>query len=304
MTAAADPAADSGADPAANPFADPGADPATDPVAGIIGLGLMGGSLARDLHAAGWRVLGDDRDPDTLASALSSGVLDGPLRPDDIPSLHLLILALPVRSATKRIRSIAGSVDAESDLVITDVGSTKRSVAAAAVAAGLATRFVGSHPMAGSHESGWRAGRAGLYGGRPVWVCPTTSSRPDAVAAVESLWRSLGARPRRSDPDAHDRLLARASHLPQLAATALATVLARHGVAPDDLGPGGRDATRLAASDPDMWTDIALDNVDEVAPALDDLARELADLARAIRDGDAHSVHARMAAGRAWTAQP
>lgn len=271
--------------------------------AGIIGLGLMGGSLAHDLTAGGWRVLGEDRDPETLGAARAAGMIADRLTPDALPSLDLLILALPVRAAVERLRRLAEGVDPRWKLVVTDVGSTKRSIVAAAEDTRLATRFVGSHPMAGSQESGWSSARAGLFSGSTVWVCPTRSSEPAAVAAVEALWRGVGADPRRMETDAHDRLLARTSHLPQLTATALASVLARAGIAPDDLGPGGRDSTRLAGSDPGMWTDIALDNQDEIAPALEAMAGELAEMARHIRSGNAGAVRAHLAAGRSWAQQ-
>lgn len=269
--------------------------------AGIVGLGLLGGSLARDLSAAGWRVLAEDRDHETLEAARDAGVVYGPLDPAAVNALDLLVLAVPVRAAPARLRQLRGSITADSPLVITDVGSTKRSVAAAALAAGLGHRFVGAHPMAGSHRSGWDASRKGLFHGCRVWTCPTSASEEAAISAVESLWRSLGGSPERIDPDDHDRLMARASHLPQLAATALATTLSRHDVSADALGPGGRDTIRLAGSDPDIWTDILLDNADHVAPALHDLADELAAIATLLRRADGHAVRARLATGRAWS---
>ncbi len=269
--------------------------------AGVIGLGLIGGSLARDLSAGGWRVLGEDGDPETVRAARSAGAIADRLTPHALPSLDLLILALPVRAAVERVGRLAEVVDPKWELVVTDVGSTKRSIVTAAEESGMAARFVGSHPMAGSQESGWAAARAGLFQDSRVWVCPTRSSDPDAVAAVESLWEEVGGEPRRIATRAHDRLLARTSHLPQLTATALAAVLADAGLAPDDLGPGGRDSTRLAGSDPGMWTDIALDNQDEIAPALEAMARELAELARRVRAGDEDAIRARLAAGRAWS---
>lgn len=267
---------------------------------GIVGLGLIGGSLARDLAAAGWRVLAEDRDHGTLAAARGAGVVDGPLEPAAVDSLDLLVLAIPVRAAPARLHRLAGSLSPDSPVVITDAGSTKRSVTAAALDAGLGPRFVGAHPMAGSHQSGWGASRTGLFRGCRVWTCPSSASQDGAVTRVESLWRSVGGRPEPISPDDHDRLMAHASHLPQLAATALATALSRHGVPPDALGPGGRDATRLAASDPDLWTDILLDNADHVHPALDALAAELDTLARLLRDADSDAVRARLAAGRTW----
>lgn len=268
---------------------------------GIVGLGLIGGSLARDLSAAGWRVLADDHDPGALEAARDAGVVDGPLGAGAADSADLLILALPVRAAPARLREIAASLAPDSRTVITDVGSTKRSVTAAALDAGLAPRFVGAHPMAGSHQCGWAASRTGLFHRCRVWTCPTSASTDRAVSLVDHLWRSVGARPEPITPDDHDRLMAHASHLPQLAATSLATTLAHHGVPPDSLGPGGRDATRLAASDPDMWIDILLDNADYVAPALSDLVDQLAALATAIRDADTDALRARLDAGRAWT---
>lgn len=269
--------------------------------AGIIGLGLMGGSLARDLAAAGWRVLGDDRDAATLAAALASGVVAGPLGEADLDDLDLLVLAVPVRAAADRLRWLAANVDPGSGVVVTDVGSTKRSVVAAAEAMGLAGRFVGSHPVAGSHESGWDAGRAGLFRGRTVWLCPPGDGGADAMRVVEALWRSVGGDPKRLDADAHDRLLAAVSHLPQLAATSLAAVLDHQGVAPGDLGPGGRDTTRLAGSDPDMWTDIVVDNADAIVPVLESLVRELDALTRLVRQGDAAAVRSRLERARAWS---
>lgn len=268
---------------------------------GIVGLGLIGGSLARDLSAAGWRVLADDRDASTLRSAQDAGVVEGPIEPATVGSLDLLVLALPVLAAPARLRQLAGSVTPDSHVVVTDVASTKRSVTAAALEAGLAPRFVGAHPMAGSHRSGWSASRTGLFRGCRVWTCPTSASQDGAVSRVETLWLSVGGQPERITPDDHDRLIGRASHLPQLTATALAATLSRHGIPHDALGPGGRDTTRLAGSDPDLWTDILLDNADHVAPALADLAHELTTLATLLLDADTHAVRDRLAAGRAWT---
>lgn len=268
---------------------------------GIIGLGLIGGSLARDLAAAGWRVLGADQDPDTLRAATDDGVVSGAMEPQALATLDLLVLALPVRAAAHRLRELAAEVDPGSELVITDAGSTKRSILAAADASGVGTRFVGSHPMAGSHRSGWQAGQGDLFRQRTVWICPADASTGEAVERVEAMWRTVGAVPARIDAVDHDRLMARTSHLPQLAVTALATVLSRHGLPPDALGPGGRDTTRLAGSDPDMWTDIALDNRDEIAPALDALTEALTELTRAIRDGDAAAVRSRLQASRDWS---
>ena len=261
-------------------------------VAGIVGLGLMGGSLARDLAAAGWRVQGTDRSVETETRARESGVVEGPLL---LPQLDLLVLA----TASGWLRRLAPRLPP--GCAITDVGSTKASIVETAEAVGVGDRFVGSHPMAGDHRSGWAAARTGLYRGASVWLCPTHESSDGAVTRVAALWRSIGADPHRIDAVAHDRLVARTSHVPQLAATALAGALARAGIRRDELGPGGRDTTRLAGSDPSMWADILVDNAENVVPALADLIRELEGVHRALRDLDDAGLRSRLAAARAWS---
>lgn len=268
---------------------------------GIVGLGLIGGSLARDLTDAGWRVTAADQDDETLRAAIDSGAVDAELDLE-AQGLDLLVIAVPVRAALDVVRRLGGGPDGPSPPVVTDVGSTKRSVVDAAVAAGLGDRFIGGHPMAGDHRSGWSAARSGLFRGAPVWLCPAPGASPSAMRRVESLWAAVGAFTGTIDAAEHDRRLALTSHLPQAAASALAATLASAGLTPDDLGPGGRDVTRLAGSDPDMWTDILLDNADEVGPALDALADALRSLGHEITSGDDSAVRGWLDASRAWSA--
>jgi prephenate dehydrogenase len=268
--------------------------------AAIVGLGLVGGSLARDLLAAGWTVQGSDLDPDTEEAARELGVEVG--APERAPA-DVLVLAVPVRTAPPLLRELARRVDPGADGVITDVGSTKRSIAAAARRAGVETRFVGAHPMAGDHRSGWSASRQGLFRGATVWICPGEGTPPERVERVESLWRAVGARPRRTDPATHDRRLARASHLPQLAASALAVALQREALDPAELGPGGRDTTRLAASSPELWRDILLDNRDEAVPAIDALIGTLLGARGALEVGDGPALRRLLAEGADWRAR-
>lgn len=265
------------------------------PTVGIVGLGLIGGSLARDLAAAGWRVEGADRDPETERRARESGVVADAIDPG---AVDVIVLAVPVRAIPTWIRTLAP--DLGPDTVVTDVGSTKRSVVEAAEAAGLGPRFVGSHPMAGDHRSGWTAARAGLFGGAAVWTCPTGDTDPDALSSVAALWREVGAEPQVMDATDHDRLLGRSSHLPQLVASALASALARDGVTASDLGPGGRDMTRLAGSDPAMWADILADNHDEVDAALAQLMAVLTRFRRAVGDRDDATLRSLLDAANAW----
>lgn len=265
-----------------------------DGVVGVLGLGLIGGSLARDLAAAGRRVLGGDRDAAAVEAALEAGVIEGALVLD---AVDLLVLAVPVPAAVALLPSLGEALAGRA--VVSDTGSTKRSVMAAAAAAGLGDRFVGGHPMAGDHRRGWEAGRAGLFRGADVWICPG-AARVEAVAEVAGVWQAVGASPRRTDAAAHDRLLARASHLPQAVASALGAALAGGGVGREVLGPGGRDTTRLAASDPDLWTGILLDNADEVLEALAGFQGAVAELRRALEERDAAQVAAVLVSGQRW----
>lgn len=268
---------------------------------GIIGLGLIGGSLARDLSDAGWRVTGTDRDDDTLRAAIDSGTVQAELD-EGVQPLDLIVVAVPVRSALDVVRRLGRGAPNPSSPVITDVGSTKRSVVDAAVAAGLSERFVGGHPMVGDHRSGWSAARSGLFRGAPVWLCPAPDASPSAVGRVESLWAAVGGRTRRIDAAEHDRRMSFTSHLPQATSSALAATLASADLTPDDLGAGGRDATRLAGSDTDVWADILLDNADEVGPALDALVDNLRGLRHGIASRDGAAIRDWLETARAWPA--
>ncbi len=265
----------------------------------VVGLGLMGGSLARDLAAAGVRVLGADLDPDTLRAARRAGVVTGTLDDDATPlAVDAVVLAVPVRRAPGVLHSLAPRLAGAT--LVTDLGSTKRSIVEEAEAGGLGPRFVGSHPIAGDHRSGWAASRTGLYRDAKVLLSPAPSSTPETVARAIDLWTAVGATTEVLDAAEHDRRLAWSSHLPQAAATALAAALADAGVRPDDLGPGGRGATRLAGSSPTMWTDIALDNAEALAHALGGLEMHLAGLRRALNHGDEEKVRAFFERGSEW----
>lgn len=272
------------------------------PTAAVIGLGLVGGSLARDLAGRGWRVAGADRDPATVEAAIDSGVVDRAFDADGVSAampaaVEIVVVATPVGAVPGLLRWLGEA--APPGAVITDVASTKRTVMAAALAAGIAERFVGSHPMTGDHRSGWAAARAGLFTGVPVWLC-SDGAGAAALDRVAGLWTAVGGRPAVIDAGAHDRLVAWSSHLPQIAASALGATLARGGVEASDLGPGGRDATRLAGSDPALWCEIVSDNADLLAPALDVLIEELARVREHVHARDQAAVRAVLAAARAW----
>lgn len=274
-------------------------EPADFGTVAIIGLGLIGGSLARDLHARGVRVLGRDRDAEHLAAAVAEGVLQ-PLAEDygDVGQADVVVLAIPVRRAVERLAELAPRLGGAR--LITDVGSTKSSIVRAAEELGLGERFVGSHPMAGDHRSGWSASRAGMFAGARVFLCPTRTSSNAATRLAAELWTSVGARPEEMDADRHDVRLGWTSHLPQLVSTALALTLAETGTGPAELGPGGRDVTRLAGSDPDLWTDILIDNADALDSALAKMQVTLGGLHDAVASGDRDRIRRLFAQAQAW----
>ncbi|HLL46914.1 MAG TPA: prephenate dehydrogenase [Longimicrobiaceae bacterium] len=268
--------------------------------AAVVGLGLVGGSIARDLAARGIRVLGHDRDAASVEDALRDGALHAPLGPalEGAEEAELVVAAVPVTAAAAVLRELAPRL--RSARLVTDVGSTKASVCAAAEALGIGGVFVGSHPLAGSHLSGWDASRPGLFAGRRVFLCPAPSTAGSALALARDLWSALGALPETLDAVAHDLLLARTSHLPHLASVTLARALAAAGVPRAELGPGGRDVTRLAGSSPEMWTAIALDNAAPLAGAVASLRARLDELHGALLRGDDQALHAFFAAARDW----
>lgn len=269
--------------------------------AGIIGLGLIGGSLARELAGRGVRVAGFDANSATLDAACAEGVvgdrLDGSL--EGLNGLPVVIVATPV-SVTERALATAAAKLGSAALVM-DVGSTKRSVVAAAESLGLGDRFVGAHPMAGSHRSGWEASRAGLFVDAPVFLCATRTTRASALECARELWTALGARVETLDAGVHDRTVALTSHLPHAAVAALTLAIADAGMSRRHLGPGGRDALRIAASSPDLWADIMLDNADELLGALSGLEKQLAVFRQAIVSGDRERMRALFAAAREWS---
>jgi prephenate dehydrogenase len=268
--------------------------------AAVIGLGLIGGSIARDLHARGVAVSAYDVNPRDLEAAARDGVIDRALDANlsGIEDAELVVIAVPVDAAPGVLAQVARA--AHSATLVTDVGSTKSRIVAAAGALGIGDRFVGSHPMAGSHESGWRASRTGLFREARVYVCPTPNASMSVIRAANELWLELGARPTLIGPAQHDERLAWTSHMPQMVAGCLALALARAGVVRDELGRGGMDMTRLAGSSPAMWTGIALENVRALDEALAAAEGELAALRGLLARGDAADLRQRFVAAREW----
>ena len=268
----------------------------------IVGLGLIGGSLARDLTATGHEVIAHDIDRSALRAAKRAGIITGTMgdRLERSRGCTVCVLAVPVDAAVALLR------DARDTLAripfVTDVGSTKQSIVRAAVHAGLGAHFVGGHPFAGDHRSGWVASRRGMFTHARVFLTPTAQARQRVVRAVRALWRGVGAEPVTMTPREHDVLMAAASHLPQVTSAALGRVLARAGVGRDALGTGGQDASRLAGAHAGVWSAILDDNADAVVPLIRRLERELHGIAGQLERGDARAVRDWLAGANEWFA--
>lgn len=267
----------------------------------ILGLGLIGGSLARDLAADGAVVWGYDLDADTLHQARHEGVISDVIGSDfrALADAETVILAVPVDVAPVLLERAAPHLGGAA--LITDVGSTKQRIVTRAAAIGLAPRFVGSHPIAGDARAGWSASRRGLFAGARVDLCASDAT-PDAWHRAQTLWQRVGGRPCARDARGHDAELALSSHLPQLLALALAGALQARGVPREQLGPGGTEMTRLAASSPDMWTAILDENAAHVTDAIDTCQASLGALRGAVARHDQAAVREVFAKAHAWMA--
>lgn len=234
----------------------------------IVGVGLIGGSMGLAIRRRGLaqRVLGVGYRQASLDRALRLGAVDEATR--DLRRAaegDLVVLATPVGRIVELARAARDVLRPET--IVTDVGSTKgRLVRELEALADARFRYVGSHPMAGSEQRGVEAAHPDLFQGALCFLTPTPRSDPRAVDLLTRLWQALGARVRQLSPDEHDRLLARASHLPHLVAAALVHTTSRAALA--CAGSGFRDATRIASGDPRLWADVCLHNPERLLEAL------------------------------------
>jgi prephenate dehydrogenase len=249
---------------------------------GIVGLGAMGGSLAQALIARGARVVGYDTNARNVALARGSGVDAAMWERDGDVDCDAVVVATPIRAMPDVFRTLQPQADRFQ--FITDLGSVKRVVLRAAEANGLGRIFVGSHPLTGTHETGWSASRPDAFTDAVVFLCASAQADPDVSRQVSEFWQEVGAKSRAMNAEEHDRLLARISHLPQLTSSALAVALQEMGVARKELGPGGTDMTRLAGSDADMWVDIAAANADMLDEPLSKMIDRLSELKADLRN--------------------
>ena len=277
------------------------------PSIAIVGLGLIGGSIALGVRER-WpesRVFGVDAEP-VLAHAVGAGAIE---RGFDtiaaLPQASLLILAAPVRQNIEILREISSNTPVACGFsrTITDVGGTKREIVNAARALPPGVTFVGGHPLGGGERGGFAFARPDLFAGRPWIFTPDGSDSADAVERLSRLAAGLGARPLIKSADEHDRVMAFVSHLPQLAASALMDAVgsAAHGEGLRMAGRGLIDTTRLASSPADVWREICLTNADAIEAALDCLIQRLTQLRGDVRHGDA--VEAIFSAAARWRAE-
>jgi len=261
----------------------------------IVGTGLIGGSFALALKQAGAvrEVLGVGRNPARLTIARELGLIDRAVDWAQAGQADCILLALPVGETEAVLKQLAPHL--KTGAVVTDAGSTKANVVAAARAA-LGERFadfVPGHPIAGSEQSGPGAACADLYQGKKVVLTPQAETRASALATVRALWEAAGAQVETLDADLHDRVFAAVSHLPHLAAFALVDELAQR---PDGdtffrfAASGFRDFTRIAGSSPEMWRDIALANREAVLAELDAYLAALQSLRQAVAGDDAEAL--------------
>jgi prephenate dehydrogenase len=248
---------------------------------GIIGLGLIGGSIAlraRELWPSSLVIAVDNRD--VLETAMRLHAID--VAADDLIVLaeaDVVVLAAPVKQNIALLSELDEYV--RTPAVVTDTGSTKREIVAAARSLPPRFTFVGGHPLAGAARGGLEHARPDLFSGRP-WLLTGAHEK------LSSFIRALGAEPKTIDVEAHDRVLAFLSHLPQLTASALMEVVGE-AVGEDGLSLAGRglaDTTRLASSPADIWRDIVATNADELGPALDLLIARLQELRQDLPTGD------------------
>lgn len=255
---------------------------------GIVGLGLIGGSIAlaaRRIWPQALVIAVDNKD--VLETAMRLHAID--VAADDLIVLaeaDLVVLAAPVRQNLGLLDQLEEHV--RQPAVVTDTGSTKRAIVDAARRLPPRFTFIGGHPLGGAAAGGLEHARPDLFNGRPWLFTPSNDRGGEALEKLLAFARALGAEPHVLGVEAHDRLLAFLSHLPQLTASALMQVVG-DGVGEEGLAFAGRglvDTTRLASSPPEIWKDIAVTNADEIATALDTLIAVLQDLREDLPVGD------------------
>jgi len=284
----------------------------------VVGVGLIGGSFALALKARGavGEVVGVGRSRSNLDEALAAGVIDRAVLRDgpwvrELADADIVLLATPVGEFPALLAALPGAL--AEGAVVTDGGSTKQDVVAAARArlGAALPRFVPAHPIAGTEQSGARAAFPTLFEGRHVVLTPLPETDATALARVRTLWEACRAEVVTLDAPTHDRILGAVSHLPHFLAAAYVAELAAR---PESVelfrlaGSGFRDFTRIAAASPAMWHDIGLANRDALRHEIAAFRGALDALDAALRAGDGRTLSAMLEsaaqARRAWGTRP
>jgi prephenate dehydrogenase len=257
----------------------------------ILGTGLLGGSIGLALKSisSDYHITGYGHNPSTVQRAVEVGAVDHGTSDlaEAVRDAQLVILCTPVGVFSEILLKIGSALG--KGAIVTDVGSTKRSVVKLAeqhLPAGV--HFVASHPIAGSEKRGVEFARTDLFDQKLCIITPTSRTDLVALEAVEQLWRRIGMRTTRLSPDDHDRLLADISHLPHLLAAALVAMQS-----PEALGLSGKgflDTTRIAGGDGGLWRDILLDNRDHLAESVGRLKSQLDEVLKMLRDDQAEPL--------------
>ncbi len=264
---------------------------------GLIGCGLMGGSFALAMKKAGLvkRVVGYSKSPSTTDRARQMGVIDveAPSALLAVAGADIVLLAVPVAATESTLRAIKHLVTPQ--MLVMDVGSTKADVVQAARGAlrDQIGSFVPAHPITGSESSGVDHAEAELYTGRQVILTPTERTLTGQLRRAEEVWTALGCKVRSMSPESHDAAFAAVSHLPHLLAFAMMNGINAQPEADTFLslaGPGFRDFTRIAASDPKIWRDILLANREELLAQSRHFGQALQQMEQAMQQGDGQAL--------------
>jgi prephenate dehydrogenase len=269
---------------------------------GLIGCGLMGGSFALAMKRAGLvkRVVGYSKSPSTTQRAVSMGVIDveAPSALLAVSGADVVLLAVPVSATEATFKAIRHLITP--NMLIMDVGSTKRDVVDAArrVLRDNIGCFVPCHPITGKEVSGVDHADADLYRGKQVILTPIERTQVGHLKRAQEMWEALGCQVQQMAPDSHDAAFAAVSHLPHLMAFALMHGIVNQPHGQEFLGlagPGFRDFTRIAASDPKVWRDILLTNRHELVEQSKVFQRAMHNMLQLVEDGKADELEALIA---------
>ena len=259
---------------------------------GIVGLGMIGGSIAKSLTKKGYKVFADDLDKNSLSSALSEGSIDGFLEDLNCNNNFILILTVPILSAGKELLKNKELISKA--LLVSDALSVKGFLREEIDRNKISTKnFVLSHPIAGSEKSGYINSKEDLFKNKIAVVTQLQDSSKTAIDMCNGLWDLLGAKTINLNTEDHDKYFSKTSHLPHLIAFALISMISKSDQIQKDTFTGGglKDFTRIASSDPKMWEDIFLSNQINILEALKRFKTELGELEKLIEDKDSDKIN-------------